>query len=213
MNIGIKVPFLAILLSLAASPAALADWVNPFDYPQPEEYPEEINAVIEIPAGSYTKYEIDAETGQVFVDRFLSTPVEYPTNYGSISQSLAGDGDPLDVLVITRSPIAPGSMIRVRPIGILTMIDGGDMDDKIIAVPADSIDPTYRNIADIDDLPALERQRIETFFQVYKLLPEGSNTIELKGFQGTAAAQTVIREAVERYLSDRGVAQTDEVSE
>jgi inorganic pyrophosphatase len=213
MNIKANVPFLAILLSLASSAVALAEWVHPFDYPQPEEYPEEINAVIEIPAGSYTKYEIDAETGHVIVDRFQSMSVQYPANYGSISQSAGGDGDPLDVLVITRTPIAPGSIIRVRPVGILMMIDGGEVDDKIVAVPAASIDPTYNDILDINDLPEIERQRIEEFFNVYKRLPEGSDVVELRGFDSASAAQLMVEEAIDRYRSDRGIAQTSEVGE
>lgn len=192
---------LVATLSLTSAGAAIANWVHPFDYPQAEEYPEEVFAVIEIPAGSYTKYEIDATTGHVIVDRFQSMPVQYPANYGSISQSAGGDGDPLDVLVYTRVPIAPGSIIRVRPIGILMMIDGGEVDDKIVAVPAASIDPTYNDIQDIDDMPAMELERLEEFFNVYKRLPEGSDVIELRGFDNADQARSIVETAIDSYLA------------
>src|SRR5690606_24635675 len=120
-----------------------------------------------------TKYEIDADTGHLFVDRYMSMPVVYPANYGSIPSSLGDDGDPLDALVLTRVPIVPGALIRVRAIGIMKMIDGGEKDDKIIAVPVSAVDPTYDEIQAIEDLPAMELQRMEAFFRVYKQLPEG----------------------------------------
>lgn len=192
---------LAALLTLASAGAAIAQWVHPFDYPQSEDYPEEIFAVIEIPAGSYTKYEIDETTGHVIVDRFQSMPVQYPANYGSISQSAGGDGDPLDVLVYTRVPITPGSIILVRPVGILRMIDGGEVDDKIVAVPAPSIDPTYDGIRDISDMPEIELERMEEFFAVYKRLPQGSDVIELRGFGDASEAQAMVRMAIDSYVA------------
>jgi inorganic pyrophosphatase len=195
----LKTTVLAALFTLASAGAAIAQWVHPFDYPQSENYPEEIFAAIEIPAGSFTKYEIDATTGHVIVDRFQSMPVQYPANYGSISQSAGGDGDPLDVLVYTRVPITPGSMILVRPVGILRMIDGGEVDDKIVAVPAPSIDPTYDGILDISDMPAMELERLEEFFNVYKRLPQGSDVIELRGFGDAREAQAMVRQAIDNY--------------
>lgn len=143
------------------------------EFPQPENNPEEFYAVTEIPTGGIIKYETDAKTGFIVADRFQSMPVAYPANYGSLTQSLAGDGDPLDVVFYTRAPMAPGTLIKLRAIGVLKMIDGGEKDDKIIAVPASKIDPTYDDIKTISDLPKIEQQRLEAFFRVYKELPEG----------------------------------------
>lgn len=173
-------------------------WKHPFAYPQPEDTTE-FFTVIEIPAGSFTKYEIDEDNGYVLVDRFQSMPVVYPANYGSIPSSLAGDGDPLDGLVFTREPIVPGAVIKVRAIGVLHMIDGGEQDSKIIAVPTSDIDPTYDNIRNIEDLPAIERQRIEAFFRVYKQLPEGRKVVELNGFSGENEAKSMVSEAIQAY--------------
>src|SRR5690606_36927997 len=128
-----------------------------------------------------------------------SMPVVYPANYGSIPSSLGGDGDPLDALVFTREPIVPGALIKVRAIGVLHMIDGGEEDDKIIAVPASDIDPTYDEIRSIDDLPAIERERVEAFFRVYKQLPEGRKVVELNGYSGVNEAQQLVTDAIEAY--------------
>ncbi|MVY96259.1 inorganic diphosphatase, partial [Enterobacteriaceae bacterium 8376wD7] len=127
--------------------------------------------------------------GFIVAARFQSMPVAYPANYGSLTQSLAGDGDPLDVVFYTRAPMAPGTLIKLRPIGVLKMIDGGEKDDKIIAVPASKIDPTYDDIKTISDLPKIEQQRLEAFFRVYKELPEGRRQVELAGFNDAAAAK------------------------
>lgn len=118
-----------------------------------ENNPEAFFAVTEIPADGIIKYETDGKTGFIVADRFQSMPVAYPANYGLLTQSLAGDGDPLDVIFYTRAPLAPGTLIKLRPIGVLKMIDGGEMDDKIVAVPASKIDPTYDDIRNITDLP------------------------------------------------------------
>jgi len=174
-------------------------WVHPFDIPQTKAFPDEVMAVIEISQGSFTKYEIDPASGIVAVDRFQSMPVMYPANYGVITSSLAGDGDNLDVLVLTREPIVPGALIQVRPVGVLKMLDGGDEDDKVIAVPTSKVDPTYDSIESLADLPAIELQRIEAFFRVYKQLPEGRKVIELDGFRDTAEAKVLIKAAIEKY--------------
>jgi inorganic pyrophosphatase len=189
---------LAAASVLALTGAAHADFVNPFAYPQPEDS-SEFFTVVEIPQGSFTKYEIDADNGHIIVDRYQSMPVVYPANYGSIPSSLGGDGDPLDALVFTREPIVPGAFIKVRAIGVLHMIDGGEEDDKIIAVPASDIDPTYDKIRNIEDLPAIERERVEAFFRVYKQLPEGRKVVELNGFSGVNEAQQLVTNAIEAY--------------
>ena len=113
--------------------SAAAQAHNVLEFPQPENNPEEFYAVTEIPTGGIIKYETDAKTGFIVADRFQSMPVAYPANYGSLTQSLAGDGDPLDVVFYTRAPMAPGTLIKLRAIGVLKMIDGGEKDDKIIA--------------------------------------------------------------------------------
>ena len=162
---------------------------------QPAKAPEEVMLLVEIPAGSFTKYESDAE-GHIHVDRFLSMPMAYPANYGSMPGTLGGDGDPLDALVLTRAPLHPGVRIRFRPLGVLRMVDGGEADEKIIGVPADDIDPTYAGIRTIDDLPAMERDRIEAFFRVYKNLPVGSKRIELNGWGDADEARALVGEAI-----------------
>lgn len=184
----------AVALSTAAASAQTL-----FEFPQPNDNTQEFFTAIEIPAGSITKYEIDADTGHVFVDRYQSMPVVYPANYGSITSSLGGDGDPLDALVYSREPIVPGALIRVRAIGVMKMIDGGEVDDKIVAVPASSIDPTYDGIKDISDLPEIEQQRLQAFFRVYKQLPDASKVVELDGFRDAAAAQAEVAAAIKAY--------------
>lgn len=172
--------------------------VHPFHAAQAENAPNEVHMAVEIPAGSFTKYEINDE-GLVFVDRFQSMPVVYPANYGSLSRTLGGDNDPLDGLVLTREPLHPGVLIKLRPIGYLKMIDGGEADEKIIGVPSSDIDPSYDAVQDINDLPAIELQRIEAFFRVYKQLPEGSKKIELDGYGNAAEARELIRKAMDSY--------------
>jgi inorganic pyrophosphatase len=161
---------------------------------------------IEIPAGGSTKYEIDAATGEIWVDRFLSVPVVYPANYGYIPGSLAGDGDPLDVLVLTREPVMPGSRIRTRVIGLLRMTDDGKPDSKLIAVPLPAVDPTYNGVRDIGDLPAAELDRIRAFFQVYKIgfarpgakdaTDAGVSPVRILGFGGRAEAERAAEAAM-----------------
>lgn len=191
-------PILCLVLALAP----IGDGpIRPFDFPQPDTFPGELFAVVEIPAGSMIKYEIDPESGLTIVDRFQSMPVAYPANYGAFSRTLAGDNDPLDVLVYTREPIIPGALIRVRPIGVLLSTDGGEQDDKVIAVPVSKVDPTYDEVQSIDDLPKIERDRLEAFFRVYKQIPEGRKTVELHGFGDLDAAHRIIREAGDRFRS------------
>ncbi len=196
------------LALLAPAPVAPVDspntgWVHPFDFPQAKQAPAEIFAVIEITAGSFTKYEIDPNNGHLVVDRFQSMPVAYPANYGGICRTLAGDGDPLDVLVYSREPIVPGAIIRVRPVGILRSVDGGEQDDKVLAVPASKIDPTFDAIQNFSDLPEIELQRLEAFFRVYKQLPEGRKVVELGGFEGVEAARSEIQASLDRFEADR----------
>jgi len=204
-------PLLAMatsLLLLAGASVASNAVLHPFLAAQPKEAPEEANLAVEIPAGSFTKYEIK-DDGLVHVDRFQSMPVAYPANYGSMPRTLAGDNDPLDALVLTREPLHPGVIVRFRPIGYLKMVDKGKHDEKVIGVPTDKIDPTYANIRDLQDLPLIERQRIEAFFRVYKDLPEGRNPVELSGWGNAAEAKAVIRESMQRFDTQQRRAKGD----
>ncbi|MDO5666785.1 MAG: inorganic diphosphatase [Alcaligenaceae bacterium] len=180
------------------SQAAIAAPAHPFAVAQPDSVPEEAYVAIEIPAGSMTKYEIN-DDGYIFVDRYQSMPVVYPANYGSLPSTLGGDGDPLDALVFSREPIVPGAFIKIRPVGFLKMIDGGEDDEKIIAVPASDIDPTYDNIQDIDDISEIELARIEAFFRVYKQLPDPNKKVELQGYGNAAEAKEMLQKAIDAY--------------
>lgn len=175
---------------------------NVFDYPQPDDAPDSFHVVNEIPAGSFTKYEINAEHGQLIVDRYVSMPVRYPANYGSITSSAGGDGDPLDALVLTRDSIYPGAVIEVRAIGVLRMVDDGEADDKIIAVPTDAVDPSYADVEGIEDLPAMQTERLNAFFRVYKDLPEGGD-IELNGFGDAGEARDILSQAFDAYQAQQ----------
>mgnify|MGYP000989565147 CR=1 FL=1 len=199
------VPLAALAAGLVVMVGAgtAADAVlHPFLVAQPASAPDEAHLAVEIPAGSFTKYEIK-EDGLVHVDRFQSMPVAYPANYGSMPRTLAGDNDPLDALVLTREPLHPGVIVRFRPIGYLKMIDNGEHDEKVIGVPTDKVDPTYAGIRDLDDLPLIERQRIEAFFRVYKDLPQGRNPVQLDGWGDAAGARRLITEAMRRFDARR----------
>jgi inorganic pyrophosphatase len=136
--------------------------------------PEEINVVIEIPLGGEpVKYELDKESGLMFVDRFLHTAMFYPGNYGFIPHTLSGDGDPCDVLVVGRVPVIPGAVVRCRPIGVLHMKDEGGEDEKIIAAPADRLNSFYARVETYKDLPPIHCEQIAHFFQHYKDLEKG----------------------------------------
>lgn len=184
-------------VGVTAAPST--QWVHPFQLPQVYRYPDDVLALIEIPQGSFTKYEIDPKSGFIAVDRFQSMPVVYPANYGTIPSTLAGDGDNLDVLVLTREPIIPGALIRVRPIGMLQMVDGGERDDKLIAVPISDVDPSYDSIRTLSDLPGVEIDRIEAFFRVYKQLPAGRKIVELNGFCEADQAKALVKKAIEEF--------------
>ncbi len=165
-------------------------------YPQPPEAPDEMIALIEIPEGSINKYEVDEDSGLLFLDRVMSMPVVYPVNYGTFPCTMAGDGDPLDAMIFSRVPIQAGVLVRVRPVGVLRMIDGGEQDDKILCVPVSKVDPTYDGIQSIDDFPEIELKRIEAFFRVYKDLPAGRKKVELGGFGDAKEAKKLLGEAI-----------------
>ncbi len=138
--------------------------------------PEDFIAVIEIPKGCKKKYELDKETGLIILDRILFTSTHYPANYGLIPRTLADDGDPLDVLVLCSEPLDLLTLVRCRPIGVISMIDGGKRDDKIIALPFN--DPTYREYKSIDELPTHIFDEMRHFFSVYKSLENKPTAVD-----------------------------------
>jgi len=164
-----------------------------------EHLPAEFTAVIEIPMGSSVKYELDKKTGLLKVDRILYSAVFYPANYGFIPQTLAEDDDPLDVLVLCQEPVAPLTLVHARSIGLMTMIDSGKKDHKILAVALD--DPEYNSFREAAELPPHRLTMLRRFFQDYKLL-EGK-TVEVDEIQPVAATLPIIEEALARYSTQR----------
>jgi inorganic pyrophosphatase len=166
--------------------------------PAGKSVPEDINVVIEIPAqGAPVKYEIDKDSGALVVDRFMSTAMFYPCNYGFIPHTLSDDGDPVDVLVITPTPLQPGSVIRCRPVGMLRMSDEAGFDAKLVAVPFGKLTPLYDDVLDVTDLPELLRAQISHFFEQYKALEKGK-WVKVDGWADAAAARAEIVASVER---------------
>lgn len=136
--------------------------------PAGKALPDDIYVVIEIPANSDPiKYEVDKESGALFVDRFMATAMFYPANYGYVNNTLSLDGDPVDVLVPTPYPLQPGSVIRCRPVGVLKMTDEAGSDAKVVAVPHSKLTKEYDHIKDVNDLPALLKAQIQHFFESY----------------------------------------------
>ena len=167
--------------------------------PAGKNLPEDIYVIIEIPANaSPIKYEVDKELDAVLVDRFMATPMFYPANYGFINQTLADDGDPLDVLVVTPYPVTPGSVIRARPVGMLNMSDEKGRDEKLIAVPHEKLSTLYGDVKEYSDLPALLLQQIEHFFTNYKDLEPGK-WVKIDGWEGAAAALEVITKSAANF--------------
>lgn len=167
--------------------------------PSGKDVPRDVNVIIEIPMNAEpVKYEVDKASGAIFVDRVLTTPMRYPCNYGYIPHTLSGDGDPADVLVVMPLPLVPGCVIRVRPIGMLNMVDEAGEDTKIIAVPVSKVFPAYDNVKTIDDLPDLTKDRIQHFFEHYKDLEKGK-WVKVSGWSGPEEAQAEILRSVERY--------------
>ena len=157
----------------------------------------DFNVIIEIPAhADPIKYEVDKETGALFVDRFVSTSMHYPCNYGYIPGTISGDGDPVDVLVITPFPLMPGVVVRCRPIGVLKMTDEAGNDMKLLAVPIDKLTPLYRHINTFRDLPELVLSQLTHFFAHYKDLEPGK-WVKVEGWGGPEEARREILAGVE----------------
>ena len=163
--------------------------------------PHDVYAVIEIPqGGAPVKYELDKESGALFVDRFLHTAMFYPANYGFIPHTLADDGDPMDIMVVSMVPVAPGVVIRARPVGVLKMTDEAGGDEKILAVPVDKLHPSYANVRNWSDLPEMLTAQIAHFFQHYKDL-EKNKRVDISGWGDMAEAEAIIMASVERFKS------------
>ncbi len=165
------------------------------DLPPGRHPPEEVTAVVEIPFGSRNKYELDKATGLMKLDRVLYSAVHYPGDYGFIPRTLHEDGDPLDVLVLVKEQTFPGCLIDVRPIGVLNMLDRGEPDDKILAVPMN--DPYHQEFFDIADIPQHLLKEVEHFFERYKDL-EGKR-VQIIGWEKSDVAMKLIIESMELY--------------
>ena len=167
--------------------------------PAGKDLPNDFNVVIEISMnGAPVKYEVDKESGAIFVDRFMSTAMHYPCNYGYIPQTLSDDGDPVDVLVVTPIPLPPGVVIRCRTIGVLKMNDEAGGDAKLLAVPVDKLSPIYKNVQEPADLPELTLNQIQHFFEHYKDLEKGK-WVKVEGWFGPDEAKAEIVSSAEAY--------------
>lgn len=164
--------------------------------------PEDVNVVIEIPGGagggSPVKYELDKDSGALFVDRIVNVPMFYPGNYGFVPNTLHEDGDPVDVVVRTEVELQPGSVIRCRLVGVLHMEDDGGLDDKLIAVPIEKVDPFQAEIKSLEDLPQRFRDRLWYFFENYKALEKGK-WAKISGWGDKAKAEEILMASIQRY--------------
>ena len=159
--------------------------------------PEEINVFIEIPAGSLVKYELDKDSGYIFVDRFAFTTMGYPANYGFVPNTMSGDGDPVDVLVLSVQPVHPGTVIPAVPIGVLEMEDESGIDAKVIAVPPLKVDPFFGRFNDLTEVDVAIKNRIKHFFEHYKELEPGK-WVKVKDWKGKAAALEEVRKGLKK---------------
>ncbi len=161
--------------------------------------PHEVNVVVEVPVGGEPiKYEMHKESGALVVDRFLYTSMRYPGNYGFIPHTLSEDGDPCDVIIANQRGLLPGTVIAVRPVGVVKMQDEAGGDEKIVAVPAPKLTRRYENVHEYTDLPEIPRQQIQHFFEHYKDL-EANKWVKVAGWGDAAEARQIINEAIERY--------------
>jgi inorganic pyrophosphatase len=163
------------------------------------DVPNDFNVVIEIPMnGDPVKYEVDKESGAIFVDRFMGTAMHYPCNYGYVPNTIADDGDPCDVLVITPFPLIPGVVVRCRALGVLKMTDEAGGDSKVLAVPVEKLAPLYAGIKTHEDVPELTLRQIQHFFEHYKDLEKGK-WVKVEGWEGPDAAKEEIVNGVKTY--------------
>ncbi|KQZ30308.1 inorganic diphosphatase [Duganella sp. Root1480D1] len=172
--------------------------------PAGKDLPNDFNVIIEIPMNADPiKYEVDKESGAIFVDRFMGTAMHYPCNYGYIPNTLSNDGDPVDVLVITPFPLIPGVVVRCRAIGVLKMTDESGEDAKVLAVPVDKILPIYKHWQKPEDLQDLRLQQIQHFFEHYKDLEPGK-WVKVDGWHGPEEAKKEIMHGVAQFAQQEG---------
>jgi inorganic pyrophosphatase len=165
-----------------------------------EKAPEQINVVVDIPKGCNNKYEYNEEKGYVELDRVFLMPMFLPCDYGFIPQTHSDDGDALDVLLLTTFPTVPGCVVKARPVGLLAMRDEAGIDNKIIAVPVEKVDPRFKEIQDIDDLGEYIKKEIKAYFENYKKLePEKQKHVKVEDFENKEKAMEIIKKAVEKY--------------
>jgi len=163
-----------------------------------KDAPNQVNVIIEVPMNADpVKYEFDKESGAIFVDRFIATPMFYPCNYGFIPNTLSDDGDPCDVLVVSDFPVIPGAVIAVKPVGVLIMEDEKGMDEKIIAVPAKKLNSQFEAVESCKELPENLINKIKHFFEHYKDLEKGK-WVKVTGFEDAAKARQLIQEGIDR---------------
>ncbi len=164
-----------------------------------EDVPNDVNVIIEIPShADPVKYEVDKQTGAMFVDRFMTTAMHYPCNYGYVPHTLSDDGDPVDVLVLTPVPLISGSVVRCRPVGVLKMTDESGDDAKVLAVPIDKLCKVYRHVQDFRDVSPVTLDQIAHFFEHYKDLDEGK-WVRVEGWAGVDEAKAEILNSIEMY--------------
>lgn len=177
---------------------------NLFHTIKQDKAPEIIKVLVEIPRGDFVKYEYNHEYGVLEVDRVLYGPVFYPVVYADVPGTWnTGDGDPLDAVVFTTGNIVPGAMVYGRVVGVMEMIDNGEVDNKIITV--NDKDPRYKNINDIGDLPEYQLKDLQTFMETYKYAQSGPGTVKIPGFKGKDVAHQLILEAITEYKNKFGV--------
>ena len=164
-----------------------------------ENPPNDINVIVEVPIGGEpVKYEMDKDSGAMFVDRFLYTSMRYPCNYGFIPHTLSDDGDPTDILVLGNRPLMPGCVVRARPIGVMMMEDEAGIDEKILAVPHSKLTPYYDDIDSFTDLPQVMQDRIPHFFEHYKDL-EPNKWVKVLGWEGPEKAGEMIMDGIRNF--------------
>ena len=168
------------------------------DIPAGDNIPQEINVIVEINKGSKNKYELDQSTGLIKLDRVMHTGQDYPFDYGFVPQTHWHDGDPLDVVLLTTYPLVPGLLLTARPVAVMDMIDNGESDAKIIAVPVE--DPRFKNIKDLSDVNAHTVEEIKHFFETHKQIQKKAVTIPT--VRDVKAAMEVVKESVELYKKE-----------
>ncbi len=167
--------------------------------PVGSDVPWDVNVIVEVPVGTEpVKYEMDKESGALFVDRIMHTSMRYPCNYGFIPHTLADDGDPVDVLIANNTPIMPGAVVRCRPIGVLLMEDEAGMDEKLMMVPVDSLNPWYTAVQSHEELPTVFLDRIRHFFEHYKDLEKGK-WVKIHGWGDKDKAAQLIVDGMQAF--------------